>query len=42
MMNLLDGQEQTVGQFVELGKATGWQLEDVRPGKMTSLVFGPA
>ena len=42
MMNLLGGQERTVGQFIELGKATGWKLESVKPGMMASLVFSPA
>ncbi|VDB99932.1 unnamed protein product [Peniophora sp. CBMAI 1063] len=39
MMNLFDGQERTVGQFVELGEATGWKLDKVTPGAMATLVF---
>ncbi|KZV63584.1 S-adenosyl-L-methionine-dependent methyltransferase [Peniophora sp. CONT] len=41
MMNLFDGQERTVSQFIELGEATGWKLESVKPGMMAALVFSP-
>ena len=41
MMNLFNGKERTVLEFIELGNATGWKLEDVKPGLMNSLVFSP-
>jgi hypothetical protein len=41
MLNLFNGKERTVGQFIELGKQSGWKLEHVRPGLMAALVFSP-
>ncbi|KAI0064216.1 S-adenosyl-L-methionine-dependent methyltransferase [Artomyces pyxidatus] len=39
MLNMLNGQERTVNQFMALGEATGWKLEDVKPGALGVLVF---
>ncbi|KAI0057865.1 S-adenosyl-L-methionine-dependent methyltransferase [Artomyces pyxidatus] len=39
MLNLVNGQERTLSQFVELGKATGWKLEGVKPGVLAALEF---
>ena len=45
MMVMLNGQERTLEEFVELGDATGWKLEVVdrhNAVKMCSLVFVPS
>ncbi|KAF9264343.1 S-adenosyl-L-methionine-dependent methyltransferase [Marasmius fiardii PR-910] len=42
MLNLLNGMERTVDDFVELGKASGWKLESVRPGAMAAFIFSAA
>jgi hypothetical protein len=41
MLTLFNGQERTFEQFLNLGAATGWKLEGVKPGPLTSLVFTP-
>ncbi|KAI0040625.1 S-adenosyl-L-methionine-dependent methyltransferase [Auriscalpium vulgare] len=42
MMNILNGQERTFEQFVELGARTGWRFEGVKPGVLAALVFSVA
>ncbi|KAI0035464.1 S-adenosyl-L-methionine-dependent methyltransferase [Vararia minispora EC-137] len=42
MLNLLNGKERTVGEFIELGKQSGWKLESVKPGMMASIVYSAA
>ncbi|KAI0292082.1 S-adenosyl-L-methionine-dependent methyltransferase [Multifurca ochricompacta] len=42
MLTILNGQERTIEQFRVLGNVTGWNLEAVNPGMLTSLVFTPA
>ncbi|KAF9264340.1 S-adenosyl-L-methionine-dependent methyltransferase [Marasmius fiardii PR-910] len=39
MLNLMNGMERTVGDFVELGNASGWKLESVKPGPLATLIF---
>ncbi|KAI0064254.1 S-adenosyl-L-methionine-dependent methyltransferase [Artomyces pyxidatus] len=39
MMILINGEERTLSQFVELGNATGWKLESIKPGMLAALVF---
>ncbi|KAI0068103.1 S-adenosyl-L-methionine-dependent methyltransferase [Artomyces pyxidatus] len=42
MLNIINGQERTLNQFVELGAVTGWKLDGVKPGILAALVFSPA
>lgn len=39
MLNLFNGKERTVAEFMELGNATGWRLEAAKGGLMTAMVF---
>ncbi|THH06774.1 hypothetical protein EW146_g9509 [Bondarzewia mesenterica] len=39
MLNLVNGLERTPEEFLELGDATGWKLESVKPGPLTAFVF---
>ncbi|KAL0952704.1 hypothetical protein HGRIS_006940 [Hohenbuehelia grisea] len=41
MMTMQGGCERTHEQFVELGNATGWKLESVKPGPLAALVYTP-
>ncbi|KAI0032886.1 S-adenosyl-L-methionine-dependent methyltransferase [Vararia minispora EC-137] len=42
MLNAFNGKERTVGEFIELGRKSGWKLESLRPGMMAALVFSAA
>jgi hypothetical protein len=43
MMSLVNGQERTYPEFIELGKASGWKCEEKKIGQwLTTLVFSPA
>ncbi|KAI0045354.1 S-adenosyl-L-methionine-dependent methyltransferase [Auriscalpium vulgare] len=42
MLTLMNGQERTFTQFVELGARTGWKFEAVKPGILPAFVFLPA
>jgi len=43
MMNLLNAQERTLPEFIELGTATGWKFEEMKFGQpMGALVFSAA
>ncbi|KAI0041973.1 S-adenosyl-L-methionine-dependent methyltransferase [Auriscalpium vulgare] len=42
MLNMMNGQERTFAQFVELGARTGWKFEGVKPGMLPALVFTAA
>ncbi|KAI0063823.1 S-adenosyl-L-methionine-dependent methyltransferase [Artomyces pyxidatus] len=42
MFNLGNGQERTLAQFVQLGEASGWKFEGVRPGLLAALEFSAA
>lgn len=37
MLNAVNGQERTVGEFVRLGEATGWKLEEIFRGALGGL-----
>ncbi|KAF7303731.1 4-O-methyltransferase 1 [Mycena indigotica] len=39
MMTVFNGKERTVDQFRTLGEATGWKLEEVKPGMLFAFVF---
>ncbi|KAF7377776.1 4-O-methyltransferase 1 [Mycena sanguinolenta] len=39
MMTVFNGKERTVDQFRALGEATGWKLEEVKPGMLFAFVF---
>ncbi|KAJ6460913.1 S-adenosyl-L-methionine-dependent methyltransferase [Mycena sanguinolenta] len=39
MMTVFNGRERTVDQFRALGEATGWKLEEVKPGMLFAFVF---
>ncbi|KAF8218310.1 S-adenosyl-L-methionine-dependent methyltransferase [Mycena galopus ATCC 62051] len=39
MMTVFNGKERTVDQFRALGEATGWKLEEVKPGMLFGFVF---
>ncbi|KAF7368965.1 4-O-methyltransferase 1 [Mycena venus] len=39
MMTVFNGKERTVDQFKALGEATGWKLEEVKPGMLFGFVF---
>lgn len=44
MMTLFNGQERTVGQFVQLARGTGWELDTVSRSPhdaLSLLVFNP-
>jgi hypothetical protein len=41
MMNLFNGQERTLGEFIDLGKKTGWKLEEVKYERLATLIFVP-
>ncbi|KAI0063777.1 S-adenosyl-L-methionine-dependent methyltransferase [Artomyces pyxidatus] len=42
MFNLGNGQERTLTQFVQLGEASGWKFEGVRPGLLAAIEFSVA
>ena len=43
MMNLLDAQERTLPEFVELGKAAGWKFEAKKfEQPLVAIVFSAA
>ncbi|KAJ6475817.1 S-adenosyl-L-methionine-dependent methyltransferase [Mycena vitilis] len=39
MMTVFNGKERTVDEFRALGEATGWKLEEVKPGMLFGFVF---
>lgn len=39
MMTVFNGKERTVDEFRALGEATGWKLEEVKPGMLFAFVF---
>ncbi|KAG6910302.1 hypothetical protein DXG01_011699 [Tephrocybe rancida] len=39
MLTLFNGKERTEDEFRELGNATGWKLESVKPGPLATMVF---
>ncbi|KAJ7250604.1 S-adenosyl-L-methionine-dependent methyltransferase [Mycena rebaudengoi] len=39
MMTIFNGKERTVDEFRALGDATGWKLEEVKPGMLFAFVF---
>jgi hypothetical protein len=39
MMNVLKGEERSVGQFIELGQESGWKLDSVRHDEMSTFIF---
>ncbi|KAL0952687.1 hypothetical protein HGRIS_006926 [Hohenbuehelia grisea] len=41
MMTLLGGRERTIEEFVELGKESGWKLEEVKPGPLATFIYSP-
>ena len=42
MLNFLDGRERTLEEFANLGQATGWKLEGVKPGPLAAVMFSAA
>ncbi|KAI0063786.1 S-adenosyl-L-methionine-dependent methyltransferase [Artomyces pyxidatus] len=42
MFNMANGQERTLAQFVQLGNASGWKFEGVRPGLLAAFEFSTA
>lgn len=42
MLNITGGQERTLGNFIELGKASGWKFENVKHGIPATFIFSPA
>ncbi|KAF9465682.1 S-adenosyl-L-methionine-dependent methyltransferase [Collybia nuda] len=42
MLNLLNGQGRNVGQFIELGNATGWKLTSVKNDELSIITFSAA
>jgi len=39
MMTVFNGKERTVDEFRALGEATGWKLEEVKPGMLFGFVY---
>ncbi|KAF9465738.1 S-adenosyl-L-methionine-dependent methyltransferase [Collybia nuda] len=42
MLNLLNGQGRSIGQFVELGNATGWKLASAKNDELSIFTFSAA
>ncbi|KAG7087221.1 hypothetical protein E1B28_013202 [Marasmius oreades] len=41
MLNLVNGMERTLEDFVHLGDHSGWKLESVKPGPLPAFIFSP-
>jgi len=39
MLNIFNGKERTISEFIELGNSAGWKLESAKGGIMSSMVF---
>jgi len=39
MMNVLKGEERSVGQFIKLGQDSGWKLDSVKHDEMSTFIF---
>ncbi|KAG6854561.1 hypothetical protein C0991_004897 [Blastosporella zonata] len=42
MLTLFNGKERTEDEFRELGRATGWKLESLKPGPLATMIFSVA
>lgn len=42
MLALMNGQERTIEDFRALGDATGWKLDAITPGMLSTYVFSTA
>ncbi|KAJ3735169.1 S-adenosyl-L-methionine-dependent methyltransferase [Lentinula guzmanii] len=41
MLSFYNGKERTSEEYAKLGRESGWQLEEVKPGKLSALIFTP-
>ncbi|KIK59999.1 hypothetical protein GYMLUDRAFT_44008 [Collybiopsis luxurians FD-317 M1] len=41
LLTMYNGKERTYEEYARLGQETGWKLEEVRPGKLSALIFTP-
>ncbi|KAJ3741587.1 S-adenosyl-L-methionine-dependent methyltransferase [Lentinula detonsa] len=41
MLSFYNGKERTCEEYAKLGRESGWQLEEVKPGKLSALIFTP-
>ncbi|KAF9072576.1 S-adenosyl-L-methionine-dependent methyltransferase [Rhodocollybia butyracea] len=41
LLTMYNGKERTYEEYAQLGKESGWKLEEVKPGKICALVFSP-
>ncbi|GAW03924.1 S-adenosyl-L-methionine-dependent methyltransferase [Lentinula edodes] len=41
LLTMYNGKERTLEEYTQLGRESGWKLEEVKPGKLTAFVFTP-
>ncbi|KAJ3927862.1 MAG: S-adenosyl-L-methionine-dependent methyltransferase [Lentinula lateritia] len=41
LLTMYNGKERTLEEYTQLGRESGWKLEEVKPGKLSALVFTP-
>ncbi|KAJ4490570.1 S-adenosyl-L-methionine-dependent methyltransferase [Lentinula aciculospora] len=41
LLTMYNGKERTYEEYTQLGKESGWKLEEVRPGKLSAFIFIP-
>ncbi|KAJ3769844.1 S-adenosyl-L-methionine-dependent methyltransferase [Lentinula raphanica] len=41
LLTMYNGKERTYAEYTELGRQSGWELQEVRPGKLSTFIYSP-
>ncbi|KAJ3730279.1 S-adenosyl-L-methionine-dependent methyltransferase [Lentinula raphanica] len=41
LLTMYNGKERTYTEYTELGRQSGWELQEVRPGKLSTFIYSP-